>query len=306
MENQNASTEDGKTVDSNGNVSKTEPEPSADEKLQKMLDKALYANGNPEAQKLRNFLNGTWLGEPLHVVLTDLPIGAWTGAMVFDLVDLIVDRPEFALAADASIGIGLAGAAGAAITGITDWSDVDPPARRLGLVHGLVNVGGTALFAISLLLRSKEHRRSGRVASVLGYAVMSYAAHLGGKLVYEHRVGVDRTDGQVLPDKFVAVLPESQLADNKPTKAMVQGVPILLVRRAGRIFAMADTCSHFGGPLSDGKLVDNCIECPYHASQFDLEDGHVVNGPAVHPQPCLEVRTRDGQIEVRKASLHNP
>jgi nitrite reductase/ring-hydroxylating ferredoxin subunit/uncharacterized membrane protein len=306
MENQNASTEDGKTVDSNGNVSKTEREPSADEKLQKMLDKALYANGNPEAQKLRNFLNGTWLGEPLHVVLTDLPIGAWTGAMVFDLVDLIVDRPEFALAADASIGIGLAGAAGAAITGITDWSDVDPPARRLGLVHGLVNVGGTALFAISLLLRSKKHRRSGRVASVLGYAVMSYAAHLGGKLVYEHRVGVDRTDGQVLPDKFVAVLPESQLADNKPTKAMVQGVPILLVRRAGRIFAMADTCSHFGGPLSDGKLVDNCIECPYHASQFDLEDGHVVNGPAVHPQPCLEVRTRDGQIEVRKASLHNP
>jgi nitrite reductase/ring-hydroxylating ferredoxin subunit/uncharacterized membrane protein len=306
MENQNASTEDGKTVDSNGNVSKTEPEPSADEKLQKMLDKALYANGNPEAQKLRNFLNGTWLGEPLHVVLTDLPIGAWTGAMVFDLVDLIVDRPEFALAADASIGIGLAGAAGAAITGITDWSDVDPPARRLGLVHGLVNVGGTALFAISLLLRSKKHRRSGRVASVLGYAVMSYAAHLGGKLVYEHRVGVDRTDGQVLPDKFVAVLPESQLADNKPTKAMVQGVPILLVRRAGRIFAMADTCSHFGGPLSDGKLVDNCIECPYHASRFDLEDGHVVNGPAVHPQPCLEVRTRDGQIEVRKASLHNP
>ena len=305
MENQNASTEDGKTVDSNGNVSKTEPEPSADEKLQKMLDKALYANGNPEAQKLRNFLNGTWLGEPLHVVLTDLPIGAWTAAMVFDLLDLIVDRPEFALAADASIGIGLAGAAGAAITGITDWSDVDPPARRLGLVHGLVNVGGTALFAISLLLRSKKHRRSGRVASVLGYAVMSYAAHLGGKLVYEHRVGVDRTDGQVLPDRFVAVLPESQLADDKPTKAMVQGVPILLVRRAGRIFAMADTCSHFGGPLSDGKLVDNCIECPYHASQFDLEDGHVVNGPAVHPQPCFEIRMHDGQIEVRSASLPN-
>lgn len=305
MENQNASTEDGKTVDSNGNVSKTEPEASADEKLQKMLDKALYANGNPEAQKLRNFLNGTWLGEPLHVVLTDLPIGAWTAAIVFDLLDLMVGRPEFALAADASIGIGLAGAAGAAITGVTDWSDVDPPARRLGLVHGLVNVGGTALFAISLLLRSKKHRRSGRVASVLGYAVMSYAAHLGGKLVYEHRVGVDRTDGQVLPDRFVAVLPESQLADNKPTKAMVQGVPILLVRRAGRISAMADTCSHFGGPLSDGKLVDNCIECPYHASQFDLEDGHVVNGPAVHPQPCFDIRMHNGQIEVRSASLPN-
>jgi nitrite reductase/ring-hydroxylating ferredoxin subunit len=169
-----------------------------------------------------------------------------------------------------------------------------------------MNVGGTALFAISLLLRRKKCRKSGRAASVLGFAVMSYAAHLGGKLVYEQRVGVDRTDGQVLPDNFVPVLPESQLADDKPTRVMAEGVPILLVRRAGRLFALADTCSHFSGPLSEGKLVDNCIECPYHASRFDLEDGHVVNGPAVHPQPSLEVRAHDGQIEVRKASLPNP
>lgn len=169
-----------------------------------------------------------------------------------------------------------------------------------------MNVGGIAMFAVSLLLRRKKCRKSGRAASVLGFAVMSYAAHLGGKLVYEHRVGVDRTDGQVLPDNFVPVLPESQLADDKPTQAIVQGVPILLVRRGGHLFALADTCSHFGGPLSEGKLVDNCIECPYHASRFDLADGHVVNGPAVHPQPRLEVRAHDGQIEVRKASLPNP
>jgi nitrite reductase/ring-hydroxylating ferredoxin subunit len=183
---------------------------------------------------------------------------------------------------------------------------VDPPARRLGLIHELMNVGGTALFAISLLLRRKQYRKCGRAASVLGFAVMSYAAHLGGKLVYEHRVGVDRTDGQVLPDNFVPVLQESELVGDKPTQVMVQGVPIVLVRRAGRLFALADTCSHFGAPLSEGKLVDNCIECPYHASRFDLEDGHVVNGPAVHPQPCLEVRAHAGQIEVRKAPSPNP
>ncbi|HWH59539.1 MAG TPA: Rieske 2Fe-2S domain-containing protein [Terriglobales bacterium] len=290
-------------LDSDDGGSGVVRQPPMDEKLQKRLDKALYAGGNVEAQKLRNFLNGTWLGEPLHVVLTDLPIGAWTAAMFFDFLDLIVDRHEFAFAADASIGVGLAGAAGAAATGLTDWSDVDPPARRLGLIHGLMNLGGTALFAISLLLRRKQYRKSGRAASVLGFAVMSYAAHLGGKLVYDHRVGVDRTNGLVLPDKFVPVLPESQLADNKPTQVTVDGVPILLVRRAGRLFALADTCSHFGAPLSDGKLVDNCIECPYHASRFDLMDGHVVNGPAVHPQPCLEVRVLAGQIEVRKSPL---
>jgi nitrite reductase/ring-hydroxylating ferredoxin subunit len=91
---------------------------------------------------------------------------------------------------------------------------------------------------------------------------------------------------------------------NRPNIFIKIPVPILLVRRAGSLYAMADTCSHFGGPLSDGKLVDNCIECPYHASRFDLNDGHVVNGPAVHSQPCLEIRTRNGQIELRKASLH--
>jgi nitrite reductase/ring-hydroxylating ferredoxin subunit/uncharacterized membrane protein len=304
MEKQDAGANEGMPAKVGGEVSKPAQQPSVDERIQKIVDKALYANGRPEAQKLRNFLNGTWLGEPLHAVLTDLPVGAWSAAMVFDLVDLITDRGEFASAADASIGVGLAGAAGAAVTGITDWSDVDPPARRLGLVHGLLNIGGTALFATSLVLRRKKCRRSGRIASALGYAVMSYAAHLGGKLVYEHRVGVDRTDGQVLPDNFVGVLPESELVEDKPTRAMVQGVPILLVRRAGgRLFALADTCSHFGGPLSDGTLLGNCIVCPYHASKFDLEDGHVVNGPAVHPQRCLEVRSHDGQIEIRKASI---
>jgi nitrite reductase/ring-hydroxylating ferredoxin subunit/uncharacterized membrane protein len=271
-----------------------------DEKLQKGLDKALYANGNPVAQKLRNFLNGTWLGEPLHVVLTDIPVGAWTVAMTFDGLDMALDRREFAVAADTSIAIGLLGAAGAAATGMTDWSDVDPPARRTGLIHGLINIGGTALFLTSLILRKKGSRAAGRIFAALGYGVMSYAAHLGGKLVYEHRVGVDRTAGEVFPDAFTAVLRESELADEKPTRAVHDGVPILLVRRGNRLFAMAETCSHFSGPLSEGKLVGDSIECPFHSSRFALEDGRVINGPAVHPQPCLEVRARNGQIEVRK------
>jgi len=272
-----------------------------EEKLQKAIDKALYANGNPVAQKARNFLNGTWLGEPLHVVLTDVPIGAWTVAMAFDALDMINSRHEFAQAADTSIAIGLAGAAGAAITGVTDWSDVDPPARRLGLIHGLLNIGATALFATSLILRKKKARSEGRGFAALGYALMSFSAHLGGKMVYEHRVGVDRTAGVTFPENFTAVLPESKLPDNTPTRAMHQGVPILLVRRGPRLFAMAETCSHFSGPLSEGKLEGDSIECPYHASRFALEDGRVLNGPAVHPQPCLEVRARDGQIEVRRS-----
>jgi len=210
-----------------------------DEKLQKLLDKTLYANGRPSAQKIRNFLNGTWLGEPLHVVLTDVPIGAWTVAIIFDALDLIRKRREFSLAADTSLAVGLLGAAGAAITGITDWSDVDPPARQLGLFHGLLNVGVTALFATSFFLRKRNSRTGGRVSAALGYGLMSLSAHLGGKMVYEQRVGVDRTAGESFPDDFAAILAESKLAESTPTRAMYEGVPILLVRRGQRIFALA-------------------------------------------------------------------
>jgi len=280
------------------------PHGSIDERLQKKIDKFLYGGGRPSAQKIRNFLNGTWLGEPLHVVLTDVPVGAWSVAMAFDVLDMIRARREFAVAADTSIAIGLLAAAGAAVAGVTDWSDVDSPARRTGFIHGLLNLSATALFTTSLVLRKKKSRAGGRICAALGYAVMSYAAHLGGEMVYDHRVGVDRTAGQVFPKEFVAVLPDSELRDEKPTRALHDGVPILLVRRGERVFALAETCSHFSGPLADGKLVGNTIECPYHNSRFALEDGRVVDGPAVHPQPCLEVRVRDGHIEVRQPAAH--
>jgi uncharacterized membrane protein len=196
------------------------PTTPIEERLQKLVDKALYANGRPNAQKIRNFLNGTWLGEPLHVVLTDVPIGAWTIAIVFDALDLVSNRREFAVAADTSIAIGLVGAAGAAVTGLTDWSDVDPPVRRVGLIHAFLNIGATALFMTSLILRRRKARTEGRISAACGYALTSYAAHLGGKMVYEHQAGVDRTAGQVFPAKFVSVLPESKLELDKPTRVL--------------------------------------------------------------------------------------
>ncbi len=270
-----------------------------EESLQKFVHKAFDSAGDG-GQAVKNFLNGTWIGEPLHVILTDIPIGAWTVALIFDGLGFLSDKREFALAADASIGIGLAGAVGAAVTGVTDWQDVDAPARRIGMIHGLLNVTATALFATSLILRRRKSRSSGRILAGLGYGLMTYAAHLGGKMVYDYRVGVDRTDGEEFPPDFVALMPETELAEAKPTRAEHDGVPILLVRRGDRIFALAETCSHFSAPLSEGELVGDSIVCPWHKSRFALEDGRVLDGPAVHPQPCLQVRVQNGQIEVRK------
>lgn len=270
-----------------------------EENLQKLVHKAFDSAG-PRGQRLKNFLNGTWLGHPLHAVLTDVPVGAWTAALIFDGLEMMSGRDEFAIASDTAVAIGIAGAVGAALTGVADWQDADAPARRLGIIHGILNLSGTVLFAASLISRRRKSRSTGRVLGALGYGVMTTAARLGGKMVYEHRVGVDRTAGQAFPADFVSVFPEAELAEAQPKRVEEDGVPILLVRRGSRIFALADTCSHFSGPLSEGSLVGDSIRCPWHRSRFALEDGRVLDGPAVHPQPCLETRVRNGQIQVRK------
>src|ERR1700677_4546022 len=124
MEDPNLTVGKGSDVNSTRDSSSAAVQQPLDEKLQKLLDKALYGGGHASAQKIRNLLNGTWFGEPLHVVLTDVPVGAWTVAMAFDALDLAFNRREFARACETSIGIGLVAAAGAAATGMTDWSDV--------------------------------------------------------------------------------------------------------------------------------------------------------------------------------------
>jgi len=87
-------------------------------------------------------------------------------------------------------------------------------------------------------------------------------------MVYEQRVGVDRTAGESFPDDFVAIIVESKLAESTPTRAMYDGVPILLIRRRQTIFALAETCSHFSGPLSEGKLVGTVLNV--HIMPLDL------------------------------------
>jgi nitrite reductase/ring-hydroxylating ferredoxin subunit/uncharacterized membrane protein len=267
--------------------------------LQKAVQGAFAGDAGRD---VKNFLHGTWLGHPLHPALTDVPVGAWTAALALDALEAMSGRKECGSAADLAIGVGLIGAVGSAITGITDWSETDGSARRVGLLHGLLNVAATTLYATSLVMRKRRRsRQSGIAMSMLGYAVASTAAYLGGHLVFGEQIGVDHTAtanaGQ--PEKFTKVMPEADLKENKPTRVDANGVAILLVRRKGEIYAMTETCPHLGGPLSEGKLVGDAIQCPWHKSELALEDGHVVNGPTAYPARCFDVRVRAGQIEVR-------
>src|SRR5688572_6069006 len=70
--------------------------------------------------KAKDFLHGRWLGHSLHTAITDVPVGAWTVAVIFDAISACANKSELDKAADTAVGIGLLGAVGAATTGLTD------------------------------------------------------------------------------------------------------------------------------------------------------------------------------------------
>jgi nitrite reductase/ring-hydroxylating ferredoxin subunit len=246
-------------------------------------------------QAVRNTLSGSSLGHPVHPVLKDVPIGAWTMSVVLDAVG----GPLAAPAADRLLGVGIAAAVPTAAAGLNDWSDTTGVDTRVGLVHATANVGALSLFTASLVARRSGHRSRGKALSAVGFGLLSFGGFLGGHLVFARGVNVNRTAFERRPRAWKAVLADDQLADGEGRTVLAGSAPVLLYREGGTPFAIANTCSHAGGPLGDGRIADGCVTCPWHGSTFRINDGSIVRGPASAPQPTYEVRVSEGQIEVR-------
>jgi nitrite reductase/ring-hydroxylating ferredoxin subunit/uncharacterized membrane protein len=245
-----------------------------------------------DSKPLMDFLHGRWLGHALHPVITDLPIGMWSGSLFLDLVGAHKSAGVLGAAGSAS-------AVGAVVTGIADWSDTYGRDRRLGVLHGLLNVGGLALQTLSLGARLRRRKSRAMMLSIAGLSVSSAAAYLGGELVYGRGVMVNRDAWLSGPENWTAVAPQAEVKEGATHGAEVEGRSIVLYRESGRIYAMEGTCSHAGGPLAEGEVRDGVVTCPWHGSQFRLTDGSVCRGPATFPQPRLETRVMAGQVEVR-------
>jgi nitrite reductase/ring-hydroxylating ferredoxin subunit/uncharacterized membrane protein len=263
--------------------------------------RAAFDRAGAPGRTAKNALHGVWLGHPLHPVFTDIPIGAWTTALALDAKEVASRDPGYGRAADFAIGVGLIGAVGAAVTGLTDWSETDGRSRRLGLLHGLLNITATALVATSYVLRRRGARAAGRASAVTGYGIALGAAYLGGNMVYHERIGVTHA-AVAEPEAFTPVLDSAALPDNSMKKAAIEDASFVVVRQRQQVCALAHSCSHLGGPLSEGTLKDGSVVCPWHGSEFALDDGRVLNGPATQPQPCFATRERDGRIEIRSQS----
>jgi nitrite reductase/ring-hydroxylating ferredoxin subunit/uncharacterized membrane protein len=250
---------------------------------------------------IRDLLNGRWLGHPLHPAATDIPIGTLLATVILD----ILSQPA---AADIALVATILFMLAAAVTGAADYAETDGTSRVRASTHSTLMVVGLVLLLISLALRAGNpaDRTIVIALDIIAFLIVSAGAYVGGDVVYVTGNMVSRhafrgagtkwirleVDGGVEPD----AMPEAT-----PTKAKLGINTLVLVRVGSTVHALHDTCAHAGGPLSGGKVVDGCIECPWHASRFRLSDGHLTQGPTVYDQPVYEVRRGEAGWEARRA-----
>jgi nitrite reductase/ring-hydroxylating ferredoxin subunit/uncharacterized membrane protein len=250
--------------------------------------------------KVKDVLAGTWMAHPMHPMLTDVTIGAWTSAALLDVLGGERARPG----ADLLVGAGIVSAIPTALSGLSDLTDiVDREERSVGTAHALGNVGALALWSLSYLARRAGNRRAGTALSMAGAAVVTATGFLGGHLSYRRGVGVDQTTFEPRFKQWTAVMDEADLKHGRPQRVMVSGTNIFLYATGHGIRALANRCSHRGGPLHKGSVDEISVTCPWHLSTFRLQDGTVLRGPATAPQPSYDVRVRDGRIEIRDRGL---
>jgi len=266
---------------------------SAGKALKSLVDR--YVTPRSE---LKDLLSGTWLGHPLHPVLTDVVLGAWTSSFLLDLIPGRRTRK----ASDRLVDIGILAAAPTALAGLSDWADTWGGPRRVGLVHASANTVALYLYVSSSVARKRGRRLRGWWLSMTGFGVITTSAYLGGHLSLGKGIGVNQTAFDEGPTDWRPAIADADLPEGSPTPVTVGAVPLLLVRRGATIYAISNRCNHRGCLLHDGDFShETSVVCPCHGSTFSLEDGALLHGPATAPQPSYLTRVRDGKVEVRMA-----
>ena len=251
---------------------------------------------------IKDFINGTWLGHPLHPAATDLPIGAL-------LLTVLLDYAGQPAAADIALVATILFMLAAAVSGAADYVDTDQTPRTRATTHATLMVVALCSCSVSLLIRATgpTDRTIPIALSLIGFLIVLAGAYIGGDVVFVLGNMVSRHAFRGAGTKWIKldtgdVTDLATLPESTPTKAKAGVNDLVLVRIGPTVHALHAVCAHAGGPLAEGPFVDGCIECPWHSSRFRMTDGHVRRGPAVYDQPAYEIRTAEGGgYEVRRA-----
>ena len=269
---------------------------------------------------VKAFLQGKPLGHPLHPALVHLPIGLFVFSLLLDIASfLATDGEALVRGAYYAMVLGVVTALVAAVPGLADWSDIraDHPAKTTATRHMTLNLIAVVVYVVNVLLRAGQLDEERTpllpfLMSLLGVALLSVSGYLGGTLVYDDGIAVGRhrrmtatpqrtivASAMESADRFVAVADADALGDGETLRAEVDGTVMTIARVNGEVFAVQEFCTHRFGPLSEGRLIDCEVECPWHRSRFDLRSGKVTQGPAKLDLKTFDVAERDGKILVR-------
>lgn len=248
---------------------------------------------------------------PLHPALIPFPFAFLTGATLFDLAGVLTGSARLSLtAADLTLA-GIAAGLLAAVPGVIDYVYSVPPnssGKARATRHGLGNVSALALFGVAFLLRRPDWTASmwTLLIEAAATAVLGYAGWLGGTLVTRNLISVDHRyadRGKWQEASFegasgeeIAVAHEDDLKDGHMMLLHVNGRRIALARVRDTFHAVDDRCTHRGGSLAGGVLVGSVVQCLWHGSQFDVESGNTLCGPAKKGIETFAVRQANGRV----------
>ena len=270
--------------------------------VQKVVGGFYGALGQP-GRMLRDLMHGVWpLGHPLHPALTDVPLGAWFAAVVLGFAsDIWPQLP--AVASPAALAVGVVVSLGAAAAGYTDFHDTFALERRAAMLHGLTMTLVIVVMVISLAV-SVFHGSPGLALGIatVGLVISLFGAYIGGHLTFRFGTMVNRHAFTEFPDEWFEAGAAKDFVEGQMRLVNAGPIPVLVLRRGGKLEAIANTCSHAGGPLNEGTLQDDVVTCPWHGSKFCVRDGAVRGGPATFAQPVYLVREESGRVKLRAAS----
>jgi nitrite reductase/ring-hydroxylating ferredoxin subunit len=172
-------------------------------------------------------------------------------------------------------------------------------------VHAAANSTAITLYLGSLLARSRQRTGLGKALGYAGLAAVAVGGLLGGDISYRQAGGANHAEEipHLVEPGWHDLTPLGLLNERQPVHLLLGEVPLLAVRDGGRVYVLADKCSHMSGPLSEGPLSEGevsngCVTCPWHGSVFRLADGSVARGPATADQPAFQTRVQDGIVQV--------
>lgn len=249
-------------------------------------------------------------GHPIHPMIIPFPVAFFTGALVFDILGLINDSPDFWNIGRWLIIAGIIGALLAAIPGAIDYFETVPPdstAKKRATKHALTNITMLVIFVSSAVYRRNPDAEPAIIIALesAGFILMLIAGWMGATLVYRNQIGVDPRyahAGKWKEETIKSSKEPMQVAVSDELKVdqmkliHVENKRIVIAKTEKGYVAFDDRCTHRGGSLAGGAMICGTVQCPWHGSQFDVNNGQVKAGPANEKITVYSVSELQGKI----------